>query len=319
MNIVEILKYCPKGTKLYSLIDGEVTLGKIESPKVVQYPIEVIISDYQTNYYTKDGLYSISHPGECVLFPSKKQRDWSKFRLPVKDGDIMMTTNKRAFITNGKIDNDGYPCAYCGINLHHDFIIGSTTNGWTSSFYIPASEEAKKELFIKMGIAGYTWNAETLELEKIEPKFKEGDVIIDKKGSIFLISRILDVGGSTLEMAAVLNKEGLTINPNVWQNPYDKSIASEEDKNKLFSAITKEGYRYNKEQHTFIKQDFKPFDKVLVRDASSQKWSINLFSYYDEEDEAHPYVCLNERYSYCIPYEDNEYLVGKTINPPHMK
>ena len=72
----------------------------------------------------------------------------------------------------------------------------------------------------------------------------EGDVIIDKKGSIFLISRILDVGGSTLEMAAVLNKEGLTINPNVWQSPYGKSIASEEDRNRLFSALAKKGYIY---------------------------------------------------------------------------
>lgn len=318
MNIVEILKYCPKGTKLYSLIDGEVTLGKIESPKVVQYPIEVIISDYQTNYYTKDGLYSISHPGECVLFPSKKQRDWSKFRLPVKDGDIMMTTNKRAFITNGKIDNDGYPCAYCGINSHHDFIIGSTTNGWTpswtSSFYIPASEEAKKELFDKMKEAGYRWNANTLELEKI-PKFKEGDVLINKNtNKLFLFTGgiINDViQGYLLFANNTFEFYGLPIS--------SFKLASSEDRDKVYFTLAKKGYKYDKEQHRLIKQEFKSFDKVLVRDAPSQKWSINLFSYYDEEDEAHPYVCLNERYSYCIPYEDNEYLVGKTINPPHMK
>lgn len=96
----------------------------------------------------------------------------SKNQLPIKDGDIMMTMDKRAFIANGIIDSDGCPCAYCGINLHHDFTIGTTIRGWTSSPYIPASEEAKKELFIKMGIAGYTWNAKTLKLEKIEPKYR---------------------------------------------------------------------------------------------------------------------------------------------------
>lgn len=42
-----------------------------------------------------------------------------------------MTMDKRAFITNGKIDNDGCPCVYCGINLFHDFTIGTTINGWT--------------------------------------------------------------------------------------------------------------------------------------------------------------------------------------------
>lgn len=95
-----------------------------------------------------------------------------KNQLPIKDGDIMMTMGKRAFIANGIMDSDGCPCAYCGINLHHDFTIGTTIHGWTSSPYIPASEEAKKELFDKMAKAGYKWNAKTLKLEKIEPKYR---------------------------------------------------------------------------------------------------------------------------------------------------
>ena len=95
-----------------------------------------------------------------------------KNQLPIKGGDIMMTMGKRAFIANGIMDSDGCPCAYCGINLHHDFTIGTTIHGWTSSPYIPASEEAKKELFNKMAEAGYKWNAKTLKLEKIEPKYR---------------------------------------------------------------------------------------------------------------------------------------------------
>lgn len=149
MNIAEILKYCPKGTKLYSTTYGEVTLNNIYIGK--DYPIKVITYNIDTpsfeTSFTKEGHYMKSIPnGECILFPSKEQRDWNKFRLPVKDGDIMMTIDKRAFITNGKINEDGYPCAYCGINSCHDFIIGTTISGWTSSFYIPVSEEAKKRI-----------------------------------------------------------------------------------------------------------------------------------------------------------------------------
>ena len=95
-----------------------------------------------------------------------------KNQLPIKDGDIMMTMGKRAFIANGIIDSDGCPCAHCGINVYYDFTIGTTIHGWTSSPYIPASEEAKKELFDKMAKAGYKWNAKTLKLEKIEPKYR---------------------------------------------------------------------------------------------------------------------------------------------------
>lgn len=93
MNIAKILKYCPKGTKLYSLVDGTVTLESIDNTQ--QYPIEVITSTGNTSYFTKDGKIFANRPdGECVLFPSKDQRDWEEFRLPVKRGDIMMSDGK---------------------------------------------------------------------------------------------------------------------------------------------------------------------------------------------------------------------------------
>lgn len=80
MNIAEILKKCPKGTNLYSLVHGEVTLENIIS--IGKYPIEVVADDGGLKYYTKDGLVFASSPnGECVLFPSKEQRDWSKFGM----------------------------------------------------------------------------------------------------------------------------------------------------------------------------------------------------------------------------------------------
>lgn len=113
-------------------------------------------SDYPSNYRIKP---------EPEYHPSKNQ-------LHIKRGDIMMSIDKRAFIANRKIDNDGCLCAYCGINVYHDFTIGTTIHRWTSSPYIPASEEAKKELFDKMAKAGYKWNAKALKLEKIEPKYR---------------------------------------------------------------------------------------------------------------------------------------------------
>nr|DAQ37851.1 MAG TPA: hypothetical protein [Caudoviricetes sp.] len=86
MNIAEILKHCPKGTKLYSLVDGEVTLENIIS--IGQYTIEVATDDGDIKYYTKDGSYFTNRPnGECVLFPSKEQRDWSKFNMNTKVND----------------------------------------------------------------------------------------------------------------------------------------------------------------------------------------------------------------------------------------
>lgn len=310
MNIAEILKYCPKGTKLYSTIFGEVILNKINIHE--KYPIVVYRLNHIKTSFTREGYYMEDFPGsECVLFPSKEQRDWNKFRIPFKAGDIVMTVDgKTPFIFKEYIENR-FAHYYCGIDVNGTFKIEAPVDVyWTSDFIIPASEEAKKELFNKMRGAGYEWNADTLELEKIL-KFNEGDIIINKEGIIFLISKIFD-NGNTLEIAAVLNKEELTTNPNVWQSPYGKSIASEEDRNRLFSALAKKGYIYDKEQ--FIKQEFKSFDKVLVKDMPNHNWSLDLFSHYDEKNKDYPYVCLTSRYRYCIPYEGNEYLVGKTAN-----
>ena len=79
LNLVEILKDCPKGTKLYSPVYGEVELVKVHEGW--DYPIEVKLSKTTTGEFTKDGRLFLNYDGECTLFPSKDQRDWSKFKV----------------------------------------------------------------------------------------------------------------------------------------------------------------------------------------------------------------------------------------------
>ena len=78
LNLVEILKDCPKGTKLYSPIFGEVELDKIDIHS--DHPIRVLCK-YGKDGFSKDGRICPAYNGECVLFPSKEQRDWSKFKI----------------------------------------------------------------------------------------------------------------------------------------------------------------------------------------------------------------------------------------------
>lgn len=77
LNLGKILQYCPKGTKLYSTALGEVDFAGINYYDRT-YPILVKTED-GTFCFTKQGkLYDIKQ-SECLLFPSKEQRDWSKF------------------------------------------------------------------------------------------------------------------------------------------------------------------------------------------------------------------------------------------------
>ena len=79
IDLTKILKNCPKGTKFYSTIFGEVEfLGFYEDE---EYAI-TIKRNFDIAYITKDGRYLSGFNGECTLFPSKDQRDWSKFTAP---------------------------------------------------------------------------------------------------------------------------------------------------------------------------------------------------------------------------------------------
>lgn len=60
--------------------------------------------------------------------------------------------------------------------------------------------------------------------------------------------------------------------------------------------------------------EFKPFDKVLVRDGENKNWRCDFYSYKDNAGIVH---CTGKGgwWQYCIPYEGNEHLVGTTDMP----
>lgn len=79
LNLVEILKDCPKGTKLYSIAHGDVEFEEIAGSEY--YPICIKVYGKCSEVFTADGKL-FNGNGECILFPNKDQRDWSKFTAP---------------------------------------------------------------------------------------------------------------------------------------------------------------------------------------------------------------------------------------------
>ena len=80
LNLCEILKDCPRGTKLYSTVLGYVIFQGILAGAV--YPIIVTCENGVTEDFTADGKMFIDYDGECTLFPSKEQRSWTDFIAP---------------------------------------------------------------------------------------------------------------------------------------------------------------------------------------------------------------------------------------------
>ena len=80
IDLTKILKDCPKGWKFYSSIFGEVKFNKISEYST--YPVVCVTSHDTCCTTTKGGKHLENYNGECTLFPSKEQRDWSKFTAP---------------------------------------------------------------------------------------------------------------------------------------------------------------------------------------------------------------------------------------------
>ena len=79
IDLTKILKDCPKGTKLYSTVYGDVEFYKIDLDSDSTLKIYVKIWAGVIVRFDDSGKLELSCRGECTLFPSRDQRDWSKF------------------------------------------------------------------------------------------------------------------------------------------------------------------------------------------------------------------------------------------------
>ena len=77
LDLTKILEGCPKGIAFYHTVYGTVLFDSIDLDS--EYPIRFIVGKKAINNITKSGLAISDYKGECVLLPSKDQRDWSKF------------------------------------------------------------------------------------------------------------------------------------------------------------------------------------------------------------------------------------------------
>ena len=114
LNLAEILKDCPEGTKLYSPVYGDVELMKViqvedeilSSIEDDIYPIKIKLNNNSIDNFTKDGRMFEDYNGECMLFPSKEQRDWTKFRFKKPKFDPMtFKPYDKVLVRDGNLGN----------------------------------------------------------------------------------------------------------------------------------------------------------------------------------------------------------------------
>lgn len=144
--------------------------------------------------------------------------------------------------------------------------------------------------------------------------FKDGDVVAFGSNSIGIFKGI-DSCGNTFSSYATLCGNTLIYYEPAWRLVNTRK-ATEEEKQKLIDELKQS---YDPRAKEYLKKlgieepkcNFKPFDKVLVRENDSCRWGIDLFMSYDEGFE--PYKCMTGSWGECLPFnEETEKLIMTT-------
>lgn len=318
LNIANILKDKPTGTKLYADAFGKLSLERVKVNEVDSIYTKsnfILRVFYNNGKFTKDG--------EPILVPSKKMRDWSKFAW--KQGDILVSDDGKSHVIFSRWYDDNYTSFYGKYYLNNENkdkafyceVFVCTTKTYSledkdaAKVYINAIEEK----------LGGKLNLKTLEVEKTQLEFKDGDIVTtDAIPSLcyskctFILKGDLNVDENCANSYVFYNINNNYVDFDVLDTHIkDRSIrpATDEEKIKLFDALTIKGKYWNAEKKVIedIKTEyqFKPFEKVLVRDCRSEAWRAAFFSYINEYKR---YVTTSMAWKYCIPYEGNESLLG---------
>ena len=172
INIAEILRDMPKGTKLYSPLFGKCELRGIDNSK---YPIAIKVQSIDgamSKGIMKDGRYFDGYEdAECLLFPSARMRDWSKF---FKRGDVLIDEDLgTAAVFDGWANDD-----YTEFNTTIDYY--KISDAWgkrdicrTLLFRKATDEERAEFIAAAEKYYGGKYNPETLQVEPVkvaEPK-----------------------------------------------------------------------------------------------------------------------------------------------------
>ena len=322
INLAKILNGKPVNTKLWSPLFGDVYTSSICSEDTI-----IVVNHHaESSSFYNNGKYFDHAEAEPLLFQSKEMRDWSKFTW--KKGDVLISNDgKKEVFFNGFTDD-----TYALFKAKHGFEVLSDGNTMyladedgiaTSDYTLEDKDVTQTYINTIEERLGGKLNLETLEIEKNQPEFKDGDIAFADYGNrqyVFIVSGetglsegynssiYLDLSSPTSSMAFRTSffKKDLC----------ELRLATEEEKKQLFSALEKKGKRWDSKKKEVVdlkpKVELKPFGKVLCRDGVGKEWHIDLFESVLTDNSEYNYKCMVNVWKICIPYEGNERLLGTT-------
>jgi hypothetical protein len=331
-DIYEILKGKTEGTSLYTPMCGKVEFRYLQGNKEAAEAIITNTNNGAEYTFDKNGKYV--EEGEVLLFPSDKMRDWSKFAW--KKGDVLVNKDGDVHIIFERFADDTYRSF---VGKYYLWKENNDTEHFyknerllTSDFQKAGKDDAQTYInTIEERLDGKL-NRETLEIEK--PAFEIGKLYVfneqDEDGELTIIGKLIgkDESYDTLTFG---NQYEIENEKFVTDQAFDLRISVHDELREATEgeAVTFQEactlWEKSKEKKRKEQPDFKPFDKVLVRNGGKCKWIPAFFVRDRGEDFAWRYNVLPLHrgkpadFTACISYEGNEHLAFTdcdTENPP---
>lgn len=315
INIADILKDKPVGLKFYSNTFGYINFNGVHKDKVYFFSEDTNAHSVKPNGKMYDG-------GECIIFPSKEMRDWEKFSW--KKGDILVSEDN-AHIIFEKFEDDTYTRFkgkhYLWKECDEEYYNKEETKMLTSVCEKATDDDAQTYISTIEERLGGKLNRETLEIEKTQPEFKDGDVLFvrcDKYSYIEIFNYFKKNGDLYDHTSLNITTQGLDISGALKiqkEDVVEIRLATDSEKQQLFSALAKDGKAWNDKRKAIVdlkpKVELKTFDKVLVKDNPYGSWEPALFWKKVDAIDLHPYMVIGgKRYRFCEPYEGNEHFLN---------
>lgn len=352
INIADILRNEPAGTRLYSPVCGALEFTNVTDGVIWCMEPGSSLAPHQISFTSYGKLINRGEwefEGECLLFPSKELRDWDIYRW--RKGDVLESNDERNVVVFDKFtcpDRSRFAANFCIVNAktadrkYYRRIENLPTKDYFNRHFFALRMEVlvQIEKHFCVPINRYTY--------KLHPKFEQGDFVVMEVSytdsldvhKYVCIFFCYDLQHNRMHCFADLNT-GESDTPCINQihdlRDSDDSVknitlrfANGTEKSMLVNALHGVGKRWDFKAKAIVNEKrqtadneaeeeshkFEPFDKVLVKGPSeNDTWVPDFFFEECKDSKEYRYATIcGKFYTYCIPYNDKtKHLVGTAL------
>lgn len=313
IDIYEILKDEEYGTELYTPICGRVWHSGMANDKDSAKAIWTEDKAGREHFFDKNG--KIDKEGEILLFPSKEMRDWSKF---FKKGDVLVHRDDDIHVIFEGFKDNRYTMFkskhYLWKECFEDYS-KEQSEMVTFTFRKVSDDEAQTYINTIEKFFGGKLNRETLEIEKPQSEFKDGDIVVAEEDNYY--DRVIFIAAikDNIVSKALINVryKDYEVHYNEYSFGCNRSLrlATDFEKQQLFDALAKEGKRWDSGKKQIV--DLKPafeIGKLYVFNEEDEDGELTIIGELIAKNESEDTLTFGNQYE----IENEKFVTDQTFD-----